>query len=144
MKGEVRHINGKRVASPGYRSWQMMKNRCLNPNAEDYAYYGARGITVCQDWYVFANFIRDLGRRPSMLHTLERVDGSVGYNKGNCIWATRKQQARNRKYCKITPVKAAVIRSLYQLGYGDQYDIAKDFGVSQRTVSLIVRNESWV
>jgi hypothetical protein len=97
-QGEVRKINGKRVATPEYRSWQMMKNRCLNTRARDYDFYGGRGITVCKDWLVFANFLRDMGRRPTPEHTLERLDVNKGYAPDNCAWATRETQARNRGY----------------------------------------------
>jgi len=109
--GEVRQVNGKRVASPEYRSWQMMKNRCLNPNATDWEYYGARGITVCQRWHDFDYFLEDMGRRPTPKHTLERKESNGPYNKKNCIWATRQQQARNRGYAKLTMVDAQPLRS---------------------------------
>ena len=100
MSGEVKSVNGKRVATPEYRSWQMMKNRCLNPNARDYVYYGAKGVTVCKRWLVFANFVTDMGRRPTPAHTLDRINSAKGYCKSNCRWATRQEQARNRPYAK--------------------------------------------
>ncbi|MFM7011476.1 MAG: hypothetical protein ACKO0Z_19465 [Betaproteobacteria bacterium] len=96
--GEVRRVNGKRVATPEYRSWQMMRNRCLNPKARDYAYYGGRGITVCKAWGSFENFLADMGRRPTSVHTLERKNVARNYTPSNCVWATRKEQARNRTY----------------------------------------------
>jgi hypothetical protein len=82
---------------PTYRSWQMMKNRCLNSNAMDWAYYGARGITVDPHWYEYDNFVKDMGERP-MGKTLERENGAGNYCKDNCVWATRQEQARNRAY----------------------------------------------
>jgi hypothetical protein len=98
--GEVQQINGKRVASPEYRSWQMMKNRCLNPNAMDYMYYGGRGIKVCDAWLDFNNFISDMGRRPNNDDTLDRIDSDGGYTKENCHWVSREVQARNRACAK--------------------------------------------
>ncbi len=97
--GEVRLINGKRTATPEYRSWQMMKNRCHNPKARDYAYYGGRGISVCKRWREsFVNFLADMGRKPTPEHTLDRKRTAGNYTPGNCRWATREEQSRNRPY----------------------------------------------
>lgn len=96
---ELRQVNGKRIASPEYRSWQMMKNRCLNPNARDYAYYGGRGISVCERWLEFENFLADMGRRPTPLHTLDRKNPDGNYTPSNSRWATKQEQSRNRAYC---------------------------------------------
>lgn len=99
LHGEVRHVNGRRVASPEYRSWQMMKNRCTNPNARDYAYYGGRGIKIYAKWLrSFDAFLADMGRRPAPEYTLERRDVNKNYTPANCYWATRKVQSRNRTY----------------------------------------------
>lgn len=97
---EVKRINGKRVTTPEYRSWQMMRNRCLNKNAMDYSYYGGRGITIDPQWDSYENFLRDMGRRPTPTHSLDRIDSNGNYNASNCKWATRKEQARNRAYAK--------------------------------------------
>lgn len=98
--GETKLINGKRVATPEYRSWQSMKNRCLNPKAKDYKYYGARGITVAPEWLQYETFLFDMGRRPTDKHTLERIDVNKGYGPDNCEWETRTAQARNRNYAR--------------------------------------------
>lgn len=93
-------IDGKRVASPEYRAWQALRNRCNNPNATDYRYYGGRGIRHTARWDKFDNFLADMGHRPSALHTLERRDAERGYSKRNCYWATRSEQSRNRRFIK--------------------------------------------
>lgn len=73
-----------------------MKARCFNPKRRDYKNYGARGITVCERWLDFRNFIADMGECPYM-HTLERVDNNKGYEPGNCKWATWQEQYRNKR-----------------------------------------------
>ena len=78
----------------------MMKNRCLNPKAADYAFYGGRGITVCHEWLSFDNFLRDMGAKPDAAMTLERKDCEGNYCPGNCHWVSRQAQARNRRFIK--------------------------------------------
>jgi hypothetical protein len=75
----------------------MMKNRCLNPNAEDFRFYGARGITVPKSWMTYEGFVTAMGLRPEGM-TLDRIRGSLSYSKRNCRWASRRTQARNREY----------------------------------------------
>ena len=98
--GEVKLIEGKRVASPEYRSWQMMKDRCLNPRNKDYRFYGGRGVQLHPDWNSFGPFLAYIGRRTDPKHTLDRIDSDGNYEPGNVRWATRQTQARNRDYAK--------------------------------------------
>jgi len=86
--------------TPEYRVWTLMKNRCLNKNANNYKYYGGRGIAVCNRWLKFENFFKDMGKRPNPKFTIERVNNNKGYSLSNCIWATKKTQARNRRLSK--------------------------------------------
>lgn len=97
--GGVTTVSGKRVATPEYTSWQLMKDRCMNNKNKRWDRYGGRGITVCSRWMRFSEFIADMGLKPTNKHTLERVDNDSGYNPTNCVWATRLTQSRNRDYC---------------------------------------------
>lgn len=79
-----------------YNVWVGMKARTLNPQDPSYANYGGRGITIDPRWNEFVNFLSDMGERPSGMQ-IERKDNDGNYTKDNCIWASRKQQCRNRR-----------------------------------------------
>jgi len=89
-------IAANRKPSPTYVSWQRMHARCTNPHNDQYARYGALGITVCHRWQDFRNFLADMGERPTGL-TLDRLDVDGNYAPTNCRWATPLQQAQNRR-----------------------------------------------
>lgn len=78
------------------RSWDCMKQRCTNPKHRAYKDYGGRGITICDSWMKFDNFLRDMGERPEGM-TLDRIDNSKGYCKENCRWATGYEQGWNKR-----------------------------------------------
>lgn len=80
---------------PGYFRWYEIKNRCTRPERKDWRRYGGRGITLCERWMVFANFIEDVGHPPFAGAQLDRIDNDKGYEPGNVRWATRSEQTLN-------------------------------------------------
>lgn len=96
--GNARHghfVSGK--SSGEWRSYNAAVQRCHNPSHRSYGRYGAVGIAVCEEWRNdFLAFVRDVGPRPAG-STLDRIDGSKGYEPGNCRWSTPKEQANNMR-----------------------------------------------
>ncbi|XXX79246.1 hypothetical protein WMF30_10770 [Sorangium sp. So ce134] len=75
-----------------------MKDRCLNPNNQDFAYYGGRGVSVCDRWRdSFEAFLEDMGPRPSLRYWIDRLDTNGNYEPANCAWRTAREQQRNRR-----------------------------------------------
>lgn len=80
-----------------YRIWSAINRRCSNPNADDYARYGGRGITVCERWVKsFEAFYADMGEPPAGMQ-IDRIDNGKGYEPGNCRWVTSSANNRNRR-----------------------------------------------
>lgn len=95
----MRHRHGKKRTRV-YRIWSGIINRCTNPNEPAYPDYGGRGISVCDRWRAFPNFYADMGDPlPGM--SIERVDNDRGYEPNNCKWATRTEQNRNKRSCRL-------------------------------------------
>ncbi len=92
-----------------HNCWRGILVRCTNQNARSYVNYGGRGITICRRWLDFAAFREDMGDCPSDQHTIERLDNDGHYEPSNCIWATRKEQARNRRTSRMVTFNGATM-----------------------------------
>lgn len=133
-------VRGGKI-SPTYSTWRSMLNRCERPAEQSYENYGGRGISVCEKWHLFENFLADMGNRPAGT-TIDRIDVNGNYEPGNCRWATQTEQVRNRRTTKLEPHEPEQIRWLSSLGY-KQREIAKHFDISQRLVLFIVKGQVW-
>jgi hypothetical protein len=112
---------------PEYKVWCGIRNRCFNPRAPRYPYYGGRGIKVSEKWSSFNQFITDMGPRPHGRYSIERVDGNKDYEPGNCIWATQKTQMRNTKRTirvTVNGQEKPLITWCEEFGQG--YELAKE------------------
>jgi len=143
----VKHGHSKRgqPRTPTYYSWAAMVRRCTNPNTRDWPLYGGRGVTVCDRWRVFANFLADMGERPPGM-TIHRRDSNKGYGPENCCWADNIVQARERRPRKLSEGQWAALLIMKQPGHEviTIQDIMQRTGRPKGTVqytlhSLVVR-----
>jgi hypothetical protein len=130
----TRHGHATRdMESRTYRSWRQMLDRCRRKKNKKYASYGERGITVCERWHTFENFLADMGEVPANLSLDRFPDNNGNYEPGNCRWATQVEQARNKRV------------SIYVTLNGQRVflkDAAMMCGVNYRT-ALTRRRKGW-
>lgn len=125
--GRANLKHGVDYGSKLYRTWRNAKNRCFNPKATKYKDYGAVGISMCSEWAnSFEAFAEALGEPPSNLHSIDRIDNTLGYVPGNIRWATAKEQANNRKNSRLLTFQGATL-SLSQW--------AEKLGIGYRTLN---------
>jgi hypothetical protein len=128
---------GKRASTKAYMCWRNMIRRCSNEKCVTYSSYGGRGIKVCDRWLVFENFLADMGE-PPLGKEIDRIDNDGNYEPRNCRWATKLEQAANKRtssrityrgetksipeWAKIIGISAARLRQ--RLWYGWSIDDA--------------------
>ncbi len=118
--------------SAEYTAWASMKGRCHNKNDTQFYNYGGRGIGVCAAWRKsFAQFLSDMGRKPSPGHSLDRIDNSKDYSRDNCRWTTPHVQSRNRRRNKWVTVngQSLIVK-----------DWAKASGINKATIYARIRD----
>lgn len=118
-----------------YKIWKGMKKRCYNEAEKAFPSYGGRGICVCDRWLdSFPNFIDDMGRAPSNIHSIDRIDNNGNYEPGNCRWATPTVQACNTRKSARVQVAGALV-SMPQA--------AHDAGMDPRLVRSRMQKHGW-
>jgi hypothetical protein len=127
--------------SPTYQSWLSMHTRCRHAARDTQNKYINRGISVCERWNDFKNFLEDMGERlPST--SLDRIDNDGNYEPANCRWATAIEQGRNKRSTKLTYEKALDIAKRMLAGEKTSI-LAKEYGVSENTPRAIHKGYSW-
>lgn len=131
----IKHGYSRKIGSPEptYRTWRAMLVRCRDKKSP---YHGKRGVTVCDRWHDFRNFLEDMGQRPSG-HSLDRIDNNGNYCPENCRWATPETQIRNSRATKLNLVSVCIMRHLRRRGLSTR-ELAAAFGVSERTASSAI------
>src|SRR6187549_2678679 len=86
ISNPITNATYRKQGNGAYGSWVNMKDRCTNPNATAYPWYGERGITFCREWETFEGFLADMGPRPEG-HSISRIDHDGNYEPSNCEWA---------------------------------------------------------
>jgi hypothetical protein len=96
IAGRMKSMRAERGPNRAYITWQAIIQRCTNPRSHAWKDYGGRGITVCERWRVFENFLADMGEKP-VGRSIDRIDNDGNYEPGNCRWATGSEQQRNKR-----------------------------------------------
>lgn len=139
IQASMKH--GMSKTSRTYRTWKEMRNRCTNPKASNFKWYGGKGVFVCLRWQNFETFLADMGERPAGM-TIDRIDNLRGYEPGNCRWATNFEQTRKQAKNKLTERLAQELRTDRKSGMSYRALGAK-YGISATTAHRCVIGAIW-
>jgi hypothetical protein len=128
--------------TPEYKIYTNMIQRCYNSNSPRYKNYGGRGITVCDRWLnSVEDFLKDIGKRPGLGYSIERIDNDGSYELGNWKWGTGFEQANNRRLssrCKFFKAVSPINR-IY-MGR-NQKEFARQFNLSNFGIHNCLKNK---
>lgn len=116
-----------RSKTRAYRIWSGMYTRCFNSKSENFRDWGARGVTLCDRWRQFENFLADMGEPPTSKHQIDRIDVNGNYEPSNCRWATQTEQQRNTR------------RNRYLTAHGETYCVSQWAEITGINQLLIAR-----
>jgi hypothetical protein len=127
-----------------YNSYNMMKQRCYNPNATEYEYYGGKGIKI-EDYLLhsFENFLNYIGPKPGLEYTLERINNDGDYKRGNIKWATKLEQRHNQSNVKLTQKDVDLMRELFRLKIHSRLQLSKIFKIHYSHAVNIINRTNW-
>lgn len=133
---QLHGMTGTRI----HHIWRGMIARCTNPRHRAYAYYGGRGIGICEKWRdSFLAFYHDMGDPPTEKHEIDRINPNGNYEPGNCRWVTRTENARCTRKAKLNMDQARAIRESTL----PQRALAAIYGVAPSTITYIKGNKTW-
>lgn len=127
--------------------WGNIKSRCLNKNSKIYKFYGARGIKMYKPWInnyaLFKSWVlKNIGDRPTVMHSLDRINVNGNYTPGNLRWATREEQAQNMR----ASTKKEIVIDIYTKFHKDKKTVAeliKEYDMPRQTIYYIVTQRNW-
>jgi len=132
------------INTPEYEIWSGMKKRCYTKTNASYHRYGGRDITVCDEWKnSFLAFYKDMGKRPTPKHQLDRIKNDGNYEPSNCRWVTPAENVQNRSSTKMNWFMVRSLRKLSEKKKFSHSELGLIYKITRSQVGLIVNNKTW-